>query len=78
MKTRRGWTWLYGAGIGMSLAMTTGCQTWVPEAGITLPSGYYLRHPPQYIPPSPAYPLSRELQSLEEAAARQAQPLVPQ
>lgn len=63
---RRGF--LAGAGLALILA---GCQTWVPEIGMTLPSPNYLKHPPQYIPPSPAYPLSRELASLEEAAAAQ-------
>lgn len=44
-----------------------GCQTWVPEAGLTLPSGRYLQHPPQYIPRSPQFPLEREMESLMEA-----------
>jgi hypothetical protein len=35
------------------------CETHV--AGMTLPSGHYLQHPPQYFPPSPAFPLTREL-----------------
>lgn len=48
-----------------------GCQTWVPEAGLTLPSGWYLQHQPQYIPRSPPFPLTRELSNLEEAAARE-------
>lgn len=50
----------------------TGCQTWV--GGMTLPSGYYLRHTPQYFSPDPAFPLPRELASMEDpagAAARQ-------
>lgn len=51
---------------------SSGCQTWVPEAGLTLPSPHYLEHPPQYIPPSPDYPLQRELDSLLDAAARTA------
>ena len=51
-----------------------GCQTWVPEAGLTLPSGRYLEHPPQYIPPSPPFPLPRELASQQ---ATWAQPVVP-
>jgi hypothetical protein len=55
----------------MSLLLASGCQTWVPEIGMTLPSPNYLKHQPQYIPPSPPYPLSRELASLEEAAASQ-------
>ena len=45
----------------------TGCQTWY--AGMTLPSGHYLEHQPQYFPPSPPFPLPRELASQEAAAA---------
>lgn len=56
--------------LGLGLTLTTGCQTWVPEAGLTLPTGHYLRHVPQYIPPSPAFPLPKELASQQEAAAR--------
>ena len=56
---------------GLGLGLVSGCQTWVPEAGLTLPSPSYLRHQPQYFPPSPIYPLPRELASLEEAAAQQ-------
>jgi len=54
------------AGLGLCLVSSTGCQTWVPEAGVTLPSAYYLEHPPQYIPPSPAFPLPREMKTLKE------------
>ncbi len=72
MKTRRSWALFFGAGIGLSLV--AGCQTWVPVAGLTLPSGHYLAHPPQYIPPSPDFPLNRELATLEDAAARQNAP----
>jgi hypothetical protein len=67
-KRRTGWLLLAGLGLGL----LNGCQTWVPEACLTLPSPNYLRHFPQYIPPSPAYPLTNELRSLEEAAAQQA------
>jgi hypothetical protein len=68
-KTRR-WLrsprhWLGMCGIGLALATLTGCQTWVTEAGVTLPSPYYLEHPAQYVPPSPPFPLSRELTSME-------------
>lgn len=70
MTTRNRWAWLMSAGLGLSLAMLAGCQTWVPEGGITMPSGSYLRHPPQYIPRSPAFPLSKELASQEEAGAK--------
>ena len=66
MKTKRRGVWLVGLGL------LAGCQTWVPEAGLTLPSPHYLQHQPQYFPPSPPYPLPRELRSLEAAAAQQA------
>jgi hypothetical protein len=33
--------------------------------GMTLPSPHYLAHPPQYMPPSPAFPLTRELAAQE-------------
>jgi hypothetical protein len=72
MKTNRRAGGLLSVAIGLGLALTTGCQTWFPEAGLTLPTGHYLRHVPQYIPPSPDFPLSRELATLEEAAAKQA------
>jgi hypothetical protein len=55
------------AGAAMVLATTTGCQTWT--SGMTLPSGRYLEHPPQYFPPSPAFPLSRELATMEKQQA---------
>jgi hypothetical protein len=61
------------AGIGLALAVSSGCQTWT--SGMTLPSGHYLQHPPQYIPPSPPFPLPRELESQERTAA--AAPLGP-
>lgn len=58
-----------GLGIAaVCLSTVVGCQTWNMEAGITLPSPYYLRHPPQYFPPSEPYPLTKELRSQEEAA----------
>jgi hypothetical protein len=71
MKMRCRRMWLLSAGMGLGMALITGCQTWVPEAGMTLPSGMYLRHPPQYIPRSPDYPLTKELAAQEEASARQ-------
>ena len=66
MKTTRRSVWLVLAGLGLSLL--SGCQTWVAEAGITVPSPSYLRHSPQYFPPSDPYPLPKELRSQEEAA----------
>jgi len=68
--------------LGLSLTALTGCQTWVTEAGLTLPSPRYLEHPAQYIPASPPFPLSRELTSMEAggviagAAAGAGQPAV--
>jgi hypothetical protein len=66
-KRPRAWIWLAGLGLGV----ISGCQTWLPEAGLTLPTGHYLAHFPTFIPPSPPYPLPRETASLEEAAAQQ-------
>lgn len=68
--TKRRATSLLTAGLAWTLL--SGCQTWNMEAGLTLPSPHYLRHQPQYFPPSPPYPLQNELNSLEEAA-RQAE-----
>jgi hypothetical protein len=58
-------------GLGLWFVAATGCQT--DFAGMTLPSGRYLHHPPQYIPPSPPYPFLNEQASMEAAnlAARQ-------
>jgi hypothetical protein len=55
-------TWF--ASLGLVLAVATGCQTWT--SGMTLPSGHYLEHPPQYFPESPPFPLTRELSRMEE------------
>ena len=67
MNKARIW-WSAGAvGISIAFAATTGCQTWV--GGMTLPSGHYLQHEPQFFPPSPAFPLTRELAGQEAAAA---------
>jgi hypothetical protein len=68
MNTKRRAAWL----LSLALGALSGCQTWVPEAGLTLPSPDYLRHQPQYFPPSPPFGLSRELASIEQAAAQQA------
>jgi hypothetical protein len=74
MKIKRSTKWLHACWFGSLLGLASGCQTWVPEVAMTLPSPNYLKHPPQYIPPSPPFPLSRELASLEEAAAAQQAP----
>ena len=65
------WHLAITAGVALGIASLAGCQARMIEAGLTLPSGYYLEQIPEYIPPSPPFPLSNELQSLEDAAARQ-------
>jgi hypothetical protein len=55
------------AGLGLAMLTLSGCQTWT--SGLTLPSGFYLQHAPQYFAPSPPFPLSRELASQEATAA---------
>ena len=59
--------------IGCSLAGSVGCQTHI--AGMTLPSGYYLEHHPQYFPQEPSFPLPRELATMQaqSTAAAEAQ-----
>jgi hypothetical protein len=57
---------LWASGLAFALAALTGCQTNI--AGMTLPSGRYLFHPPQYFPPDPDFPLTRELAYQEEQA----------
>jgi len=64
---KRRWPGTLLAGLGLALVALSGCQTW--KDGMTLPSPHYLQHPPQYFPPSPAFPLSRELAAQERAAA---------
>jgi hypothetical protein len=68
MKTMS-WSGCRLAAFGLGLAVLAGCQTYIPEASWTGPSGRYLEHPPQYIPPSPPFPLGRELSSMEAAVA---------
>lgn len=58
------------AGGFAALLANSGCQTHV--AGMTLPSAHYLEHAPQYVPPSPAFPLNRELRYQEETVAKPA------
>jgi len=57
-------------GLGLLLTALGGCQTYMPETSLTLPSPFYLQHPPQYIAPSPPFPLPGELAHLEDAAAQ--------
>jgi hypothetical protein len=75
MKRTRRWRGVGVAGLGLALAALSGCQTWV--AGMTLPSGRYLQHPPQYFPPSPVYPLTRELASQDAAWSAAVPPGAP-
>jgi hypothetical protein len=65
MTMTRRWGWIGMVGAGLVLSAATGCQTWT--SGMTLPSGRYLEHPPQYIPEGPQFPLTRELARMEEA-----------
>ena len=61
--------WLGGlACLGFLLTTASGCQTNV--AGMTLPSGHYLEHMPQYIPPSQPYPVPNELARQQQIAAQ--------
>ena len=66
MSKKRGWLNCTLVGAALMLLTVSGCQTWV--AGMTLPSGHYLEHPPQFIPASPTFPLQRELARQEETA----------
>jgi hypothetical protein len=73
MTTTRRWQMLCAASLGLGLTATSGCQTHIISAGMTLPSPHYLEHPPQYFPPDPDYPLQRELNTqLNQAAAASA------
>jgi hypothetical protein len=74
MKTTGCWQALGAIGIGVALVSMSGCQTNV--AGMTLPSGHYLQHPPQYFPPSPPFPLPREL-AQQQGVAAGAAPVAP-
>jgi hypothetical protein len=67
MKRTSRWLAMTTTGLGLTLAALTGCQTWV--GGMTLPSGHYLQHQPQFFPPSPPFPLPRELAAQQAAAA---------
>lgn len=55
------------AGLGCAISSLTGCQTQL--AGMTLPSGYYLQHRPQYFPTEPDFPLTRELATMQAQGA---------
>jgi hypothetical protein len=55
-------------GLGLILGALAGCQT--RYGGMTVPSGHYLEHPPQFEPESPPYPFIRELSALQAQAAQ--------
>ncbi len=64
MRTNRRWLAGVAALLGLALTGSTGCQTWT--GGMTLPSGRYQTHFPQYFTPDPDFPLPRELASMED------------
>ncbi|MFM8273349.1 MAG: hypothetical protein ACKODX_13630 [Gemmata sp.] len=64
MRTNRRWVASAVALLGLTLTCSSGCQTVM--GGMTLPSGRYLQHYPQYFAPDPAFPLPRELASMED------------
>lgn len=57
---------LMAIGVGLTALISVGCQAQM--AGMTLPSGRYLEHRPQYFPEDPDFPLQRELAYQEEMA----------
>jgi len=67
MITKRLWNCLCLSGLGVMVAGSTGCQTQI--AGMTLPTGYYLQHRPQYFPEEPDFPLERELGTMQAQTA---------
>ena len=66
MQTIRRVRVLWAASLGLAMSALAGCQTWM--GGMTLPSGHYLEHLPQYFPQEPDFPLPKELAYQEEAA----------
>ena len=68
MRAKRPALWI--AALGFALAGSTGCQTWY--GGMTLPSGRYLQHYPQYFAPDPQHPLPRELATRKTPKGRRA------
>jgi hypothetical protein len=66
MQTYRRLWMLWATGVGLAVSAGSGCQG--SMAGMTLPSGRYLEHYPQYFPVEPDFPLPRELAYQEETA----------
>ena len=54
--------------LGKPAKMLIGGHWRESATGQTLPSPAYLDHPPQYIPPSPPFPLAREQATMEAQA----------
>lgn len=63
---------------GLVLIMTSGCQTYFWRTGQTLPSPYYLDHPPQFIPEGEDFPLPNELATSQKAAQNLTPLAIPQ
>ena len=64
MRTNRRWLARVAAVLAVGLTCSTGCQT--QYGGMTLITGRYLEHYPQYFAPDPAFPLPRELAGQED------------
>ena len=64
----------------ITASLLTGCQSYpAGAAGMTVPSGHYLKHFPQYFPPDSDFPLQQELNSMQdpEGLTRRAPGLTP-
>ena len=70
---RRRWSLLAGAAV-LGLVPATGCQ--VEYAGMTLPSGKYMRDDVQYFPPGPDFPWANT-QAATQRARMSAMGMVP-
>ena len=64
---RRRWSLLAGAAV-LGLVPATGCQ--VEYAGMTLPSGKYMRDDVQYFPPGPDFPWANTQAATQRARMR--------
>ena len=67
LKMSRWYKVLGAAALCLGLTASVGCQTWY--GGMTLPSGHYLEHHPQYFRPDPDFPLEKELATQQGQAA---------
>ncbi|MGF1578393.1 MAG: hypothetical protein ACFCD0_03425 [Gemmataceae bacterium] len=57
--------------VACAVSLATGCQTYEPRTGLTLPTPRYLDHFPQAIPQTPPFPLANEVESLKAAQERE-------